>query len=110
MSEYFDRNGDPISIKQWFEMTDDPNFRNIRKTTLDNGTRISTIWLGLARGYGPNGPLIFETMLFSPDEGEQECYKYATEEEAIEHHEHLVETYYDEQEEISRWSQVADEL
>ena len=75
---------------KWFETAD----RHVAATTLEDGTYISTVFLGLDHNYGPSGPpLLFETMIFAnPDENmiEEYCERYATWDEAAAGHERAV--------------------
>jgi hypothetical protein len=85
--EWFDRNGEPIgNMEDWAELLAQDTYKNLITTAVGDQT-VSTIWLGL--NYGTMGDLlIFETMIF-PD---LDCWRYATEEEAIKgHHERVAE-------------------
>lgn len=53
-------------------------------------TRVSTVWMGLDHQFGDGPPLIFETMCLGGDH-DAECFRYATEQEAIEGHRRMVE-------------------
>lgn len=110
MSEYFNKQGDVISREKWMDLYADDSYQQVANTKLDNGTLILTVWMGIPHSYGSNGPVIFETVLFDAESKDEEIYRYATEEGALKHHAHLVDTYYDEHEPISRWKQVAEEL
>ena len=69
---YFDKLGNPITRELWSTL-----FKDI----LEDGTKISTVWLGLNHQFGNGPPLIFETMVFGGKyDGEQE--RYSTLEEA----------------------------
>lgn len=94
MSEYYDRQGNPMTLKQWAESFETRHdFKRVAQTTLPNGRWVSTVWLGLNHQYGDGPPLIFETMVFpSPDDmGEMDCERYSTEAEAIAGHARLCE-------------------
>jgi len=69
---------------------------------------ISTVWLGIPHGYGPSGPMIFETMVWKPDEDE-ETYRYGTLAEALRSHERLCDVTDDNVEDPTRMSQVLEE-
>lgn len=68
------KDGTPIwGILQWAKLFENyPDYRRVAETILEDGTRISTVWLGLDHDFsgpldGPNPhPIIFETMVFSP--------------------------------------------
>jgi hypothetical protein len=72
---YYDRQGFPIpgdgtkdgAVLAWARMKDGRDDYNIvAKDELPDGSRLSTVWLGLDHGFaGP--PLIFETMRFARD-------------------------------------------
>lgn len=109
MSEYFDRNNDPVSYEEWIRLAGNNEYCRVKKSIIDNGTTITTSWLGMPTKYGPAGPMIFCTVVQPPGESAL-THEYATEEEALKHHAHLAGTYYDEQEPISRWTQIINEL
>ena len=107
---YYRRNGTPIwygtsdkahhrALMEWTRMLEGD--RKVNDTTLPNGIRVSTVWLGLDHNFGFDGPpLIFESMAFSASvnvhkarEGsvfvrdfayheELDCERYSTEAEA----------------------------
>lgn len=82
MSNYTDKAGNPISMKEWSKLLSDGEYKRIGATTLPDGKRVSTVWLGLNYGFGGT-PLYFETMVFPPDSmGALDCERYATEAEA----------------------------
>ncbi len=61
---------------RWFEEAD----RRVAKDIIGD-IEISTVFLGLNHGW--NGQiLLFETMVFAKDREEQDCYRYATWDEA----------------------------
>lgn len=113
MSEYYDRQGQPISLDQMADLMKDPTYKILGDTELPDGTWISTVWLGLNHQYGSGPPLIFETMVFprkgpsvsisqyltDPHSGDhwQElgCWRYATEEQALVGHQRIAETWPD---------------
>lgn len=51
--------------------------------------RVSTVFLGVDHGWGPGPPILFETMVFTPDlpRLDQHQWRARTWEEAAEHHE-----------------------
>jgi hypothetical protein len=78
MLEKYDMYGMPISLGRWiqlFEFSD----RHVGDTYIkreDKHYRVSTIWLGLDHNFtGEGPPIIFETMVFTPD-GEEGQYRY----------------------------------
>lgn len=111
MTDHYDKNGDAITLEEWMHLFEDMEYRRIAWTELPNGTTVSTVWLGLAHGHGPNGPLIFETMV--QEKGSwNEQYRYATLEEAKVGHKARVYTHSDgdgPQGEEDRWSQISNE-
>ena len=95
---YYDRQGQPMTMRQWAGRFHDVEYKRVRLTYLDDGTEISTAWLGLDHQFGAGPPLIFETMVFLPGpdaDGRRtaadECERYSTEAEAIAGHEAIVE-------------------
>ena len=89
MSDYYDRNGNPISFKQWAELWTPENKRVAFARVGD--VEVSTVWLGLDHGFNPAGPpVIFETMVFGgPHSEDQE--RYCTEEDALDGHRRWVQ-------------------
>jgi hypothetical protein len=90
MPEYFNREGEPISHETWRELFEDFEYRSVAQWRGENGATVSTVWLGLAHGFGPTGAMIFESLYSCPGE-EDEVYRYGTEEEARASHQRLVE-------------------
>jgi hypothetical protein len=95
---YYDKDGKPITLTQWGQLSEFPKYRFIASDTI--GTMwLSTIWLGLDHALhffddaGP--PLIFETCLFVVPQGDDrwttlEMERYSTIEQAREGHARLL--------------------
>jgi hypothetical protein len=84
MSRYYDRNGAPISPEAWIRLFSE-DYQRIATDTANDVT-VSTVWLGLDHSFTADEPRqIFETMVFG-GEHDQECWRYATEQEAREGH------------------------
>lgn len=68
MSDWYDREGNPIDLRTWARLFEDREYATIAilDEARDDGThvKISTVWLGLDHNWGPGPPLIFETMIF----------------------------------------------
>jgi hypothetical protein len=60
----------------------------VAKDEIDGHT-VSTIFLGLDHGWGEKQPIVFETMTFG-DPYEQNCWRYATWDEAVAGHDAIV--------------------
>lgn len=118
---YYDRDGNPISMRQAMELgfpgpdRNDPSggYARIASDNLDEGNIwVSTVWLGLDHGWGRGKPQIFETMVFvalteeqlaeraakwdrqfgtSPWDGGQ-CWRWSTEDEARAGHRIVVDS------------------
>lgn len=87
---YYDRQGRPLTVLEWAPLFVDMEYRRIAKTTLPDGTWISTVWLGLNLDFlGRGPPLIFESMVFGKGD-EEDQQRYSTLEEAEAGHEQLV--------------------
>ena len=85
MSDYYDRQGNPISTEQWLRGFKDPGLKRVAKAEIGDST-VSTVWLGLDHNFSPGPPLIFETLVFEgPLDGEM--LRYSTEEDALKGHE-----------------------
>lgn len=121
---YFRRNGTPIwygpgeanahrATIEWARLFEDFDNRRVRDTTLPNGIRVSTVWLGLNHAFDPKAtPEIFESMAFAAEmkvhkggEGslftrdfeyheELGCERYGSEEEAIRGHMGMCERFF----------------
>lgn len=109
MSEFFDKNRNLISLEDWQELFANPKYKRVKYTALHDGTTISTVWLGLPHGYGPDGPQIFETLVTHTDSDEEEMYRYATEAKAKEHHDFLADYMEKPDSPPSRWWQIMNE-
>ena len=65
---YYDKAGNPITLEELMQLNS-PEYKRVAETTLEDGTWINTVWLGLDHAWGGDGdPLIFETMVFSSHE------------------------------------------
>lgn len=101
MSDYYSRNGEPMSMQEWAKELEAPDAKRVASTTLPNGYWVSTVWLGIDHSFGGVRPIIFETMVFKHDKtadggagvtewGEVDSDRYSTEAEALEGHARLV--------------------
>lgn len=100
---YYDRQGKPMTMKEWSEAFGDKALKRVAEDTLPNGYWVSTIWLGLDHSYSGGTPIIFETMVFAHDAekgagpegvknwGELDGDRYSTEAEALIGHAQMVE-------------------
>lgn len=96
MSDYYDRDGNPITLEQWrwlFERGED--YRRVATVEVA-GCWVSTVWLGLDHNFGFGGPPhIFETMAFigarNGDSTDDIVMRTSTEEEAHEAHARVVD-------------------
>jgi hypothetical protein len=60
-----DRQGNPISMRQFGELHASEDYVRVAADHLDDGQLwVSTVWLGLDHGFGSGPPLTFETMVF----------------------------------------------
>lgn len=82
MSDYYDKQGKPLTREEYFELLAAVGWDYKRVALTDIGdVRISTVWLGLDQQYGDGPPVIFETMQFGGD-ADGDCDRYCTLEEA----------------------------
>lgn len=88
MSNYYDRQGQPIDMMTWVVLFEDTAGRVIGKTEVGEAT-VSTVWLGLDHNFFGGPPLIFETMVFGGPL-DQEQARYSTEDQALAGHEQMV--------------------
>ncbi|WP_433233927.1 hypothetical protein [Actinomadura nitritigenes] len=91
MSDWYDRQRRPISVRRANELLGDRDYKVVARHEQDGHT-VSTVWLGLDHNYGGGEPLIFETMIFGPDSmADLYCERYSTEAAAIVGHRRAVE-------------------
>ena len=109
MSEYFDRQNNPINADVFHRLRRNTEYCHVKRTELNDGTVVLTSWFGAVRTYGPAGPMIFSTVVNEP-EGTRLIYLHATEQEALEQHDCLAEVHHDDHKLIPRWRQVVNEL
>jgi hypothetical protein len=103
---HYDRLGVGISMAEWADLREDPDYYRIGSTTIAERWWVSTVWLGIDHGWGwlpgrdgPYVPIIFETMVFDhgPDVARDDRYRdyeqerYSTEGQAREGHERMVQ-------------------
>lgn len=80
MPDYYDRQGNRITMMDWAQRFEDRERKRVAFDTV-GGVEVSTVWLGLNHQFGDGPPLIFETMVFGgEDDGWQD--RYSTEAEA----------------------------
>jgi len=85
------------------------DYRRVAYYSNYEGTfEVSTVWLGIPHGYGPNGPLIFESLVRQDGE-ENEIYRYGTLAEALRSHNRLCGVTDDEMDNPTRMSMVLQE-
>lgn len=89
MTEFYDRQGNPISLGLWMLHFHDKDYQIVEQTKIGD-VMVSTVWLGSDYSFGHGPIVIFETMIFGPDDEYEEMYRYSTEEEALENHRKLV--------------------
>jgi hypothetical protein len=85
MSDYYDRQGKPMTLEAWMKSFDDWNLKRVARDRI-GVAEVSTVWLGLNHRFSMEGPpLIFETMIFGGDDNDF-CKRYSTEDEALAGH------------------------
>lgn len=93
MSEYYDRQGNPLTLMEWATRTEKRLDKVVEQTTLPDGKWVSTVWLGINHRFGDGPPLIFETMVFPSKVSELDCERYSTEAQARAGHAAMVAKY-----------------
>ena len=89
----FDKRGNPITLEEWANLTNDREYKVVKQTRLWWGGLVSTVWLGLDHNHGFGGEkAIFETMLFSRWDS-LDCFRYSSLELAETGHEAVVRHY-----------------
>lgn len=93
-SEFYNKQGQPISLEIWSELRKDPDYRFIGNTYVHDTKgfliRVSTIWLGVNAAWHPDITQLFESMVFNEDFEELTSNRYETLEEAKQGHADLV--------------------
>ena len=83
--------GERITAREWSYLLEHPELRRVGRDQIGD-VLVSTVLLGLDHSYGVGPPLIFETMIFGESHAlDQEQWRYATREEALEGHARAVE-------------------
>jgi len=91
MSEFYDRQGNAIDLLEWGTLMEDSFYKIVKQDRL-GPYFVSTVWIGLDHGFGEPLPLIFETMVFKgKSERDLDCWRYATEDEALASHQRMIE-------------------
>lgn len=90
---YYDRDGKPITLRQWAELREDGREDYIRVAHEDvlmpSGRMVwvSTVWIGLDMSFLPDSaPLIFETMVFEAGQLGDYTERYTTLQQAQDGH------------------------
>jgi hypothetical protein len=87
---YYDMDGKPMTMEEYCVLFESEE-RILARTDLPGGCWVSTVWLGLDHSFGEGPPLIFESMVFGPDDmTDLDCIRYATRKEAEAGHSMLV--------------------
>lgn len=84
----------PVHWARWFEEATTTRRRFVETTILGDGTRISTIFIGINQNWTEIGPpMVFETMIFYGGEFADDMgqWRHATWDRALSFHRHLVE-------------------
>lgn len=76
---------DLLKWAMWFGTAD----RTVGKTVVGDYV-VSTVFLALDHNFGGGIPILYETMIFGPDDAQSDTWRYATVEEAQEGHERVV--------------------
>jgi hypothetical protein len=84
MPKFFDRNGNKIGLRLFARLAEDEKYITVRAEFV-RGYAISTVWTGLDMSVIPGGPpLIFETVIFAPSQGQVPSLVYGPERYASE--------------------------
>jgi len=80
---------DVAAWARWFEATRKGDGRRVAYGNVGPGVAISTVFLGIDHSFGDGPPLLFETMIFAPDE--VYCERCSTWEQAEAQHQKAYE-------------------
>jgi hypothetical protein len=64
LSDWYDKEGHPISIPEWGVLHRDEDYVRVGLTEVGPYV-VSTVWIGLDHSWGQGPPVIFETMVFT---------------------------------------------
>lgn len=88
--QYYGMDGEPIDLDEWSALREGDG-RRVAETHLPGGVWVSTVLLGMDHNFGSGPPLIFETMVFGPDDmSDLDMDRYPTKEQALAGHEAIV--------------------
>lgn len=103
MIEYYDRAGNPLTLREWAALIEKRHYQRVAFTKVGEGVEVSTVWLGLNHRFVTTGPpLIFETMVFvtleepevafgrTMDKAGTEVYRWSSEGQALAGHDQVV--------------------
>jgi len=79
---------DVLTWSQWFEQAN----RRVAETWITPTLRVATVFLGVHFHWGPEPPLLFETMVVRDDGCQEHTQRYATWQDAEQGHRQIVET------------------
>ena len=65
MSNFYDREGEELTLMEWATKFEDNEYRHVARKVLSGNRLISTVWVGTNLQLGEGSPLIFRTMVFS---------------------------------------------
>ncbi len=90
-----DKTISPCSLEEWSKQFEELALLDKKHVGNDviNGHYVSTVWLGMCHNYWGDGPLVFETMVFSSKESgiDEYCERYSTWSEAEEGHKKAIQ-------------------
>lgn len=79
----------PCELMEWAAQLETMD-RRVAHDVINNWC-VSTIWLGLNHNYYGGPPLVFETMIFSPDGLENYLARYTTWDQAVAGHQEAID-------------------
>lgn len=85
---WYDRDGQPIDVEKADTLLGNPDYKRVGLTEItsasnpDTSYRVATVGLGVNHAFGDGPPIIFETMVFGPENADEYMQRYATEEQA----------------------------
>ena|SRR5215813_4485667 len=84
---FYDREGRRVTLREWVILSSDHSYFRVA-ADIENGWLISTVYTGIAIAGTP--PLIFETMIFTPDGEIVYQERYPTEAAALGGHDQAI--------------------
>lgn len=86
---WYDRDLNPITVEEADELLRRGDSRQVVMDKYPDGWVVSTVFLVIDHNWGEGPPILFETMIFTPEGEPAAQRRYATEDQAVAGHDQL---------------------